>query len=165
MEEAHKYFSDNPEHTDSKAQDLLDKINLQNKAGKPRGIEPKSLILGDVETLNKRIDEEYGGFGTGMKFLEPMHYTLLLKHWAETGDEETLHILDKSLTKMAEGGVFDQLGGGFHRYSTDRFWRVPHFEKMLNDNGFLAKLFLEMFQATKQDIYREISEQIFSWVE
>ena len=55
-----------------------------------------------------------------------------------------------------EGGLFDQLGGGFHRYSTDRFWRVPHFEKMLYDNGFLAKLFLEMYQATKQDIYREV---------
>ena len=76
----------------------------------------------------------------------------MLRYWAETGDEETLHILDKSLTKMAEGGLFDQLGGGFHRYSTDRFWRVPHFEKMLYDNGLLAKLFLDMFQATKQDI-------------
>ena len=89
----------------------------------------------------------------------------MLRHWAETGDEDVLHILDKSLTKMAEGGIFDQLGGGFHRYSTDRFWRVPHFEKMLYDNGFLAKLFLEMFQATKQEIYREVAEQIFSWVE
>ncbi|MZH14736.1 MAG: thioredoxin domain-containing protein [Nitrospinae bacterium] len=165
LEEAHKRFSDNAKQTDSKAQDLLNKINLQKKAGKARGIESKSLILSAVETLKKRFDDEYGGFGAGMKFPEPMHYTLLLRHWAETGDEETLHILDKSLTKMAEGGVFDQLGGGFHRYSTDRLWRVPHFEKMLNDNGFLAKLFLDMFQATKQDIYREIPEQIFSWVE
>ncbi|MZH05140.1 MAG: thioredoxin domain-containing protein [Nitrospinae bacterium] len=165
LEEAHKRFSDNAKQTDSKAQYLLNKINLQKKAGKARGIESKSLILSAVETLKKRFDDEYGGFGAGMKFPEPMHYTLLLRHWAETGDEETLHILDKSLTKMAEGGVFDQLGGGFHRYSTDRLWRVPHFEKMLNDNGFLAKLFLDMFQATKQDIYREIPEQIFSWVE
>ena len=108
LEEAHKHFSDNPEQTESKAQNLLDKINLQKKTEKSRGIEPKSLILGSVEALKKRFDEEYGGFGVGMKFLEPMHYTLLLRHWAETGDEETLHILDKSLTKMAEGGVFDQ---------------------------------------------------------
>ena len=165
LEEAYKHFSGNPEQTDSKAQELLDKINLQQKSGKPRGVELKSLILGAVETLKKRFDDEYGGFGAGMKFPEPMHYTFLLRFWATTGDEEILHILDKSLTKMAEGGVFDQLGGGFHRYSTDRLWRVPHFEKMLNDNGFLSKLFLEMFQATKQDIYREIPEQIFSWVE
>ena len=165
LEEAHKLYSEDPDQTDVKSQNLLQKIELQNKAGKSRGIEANRLIQGAVEILTKRFDDEYGGFGSGMKFPEPMHYTLLLRHWAETGDEETLSILDKSLTKMAEGGLFDQLGGGFHRYSTDRFWRVPHFEKMLYDNGFLAKLFLDMFQATKQDIYREISEQIFSWME
>jgi len=65
---------------------------------------------------------------------------------------------------MAEGGLFDQLGGGFHRYSTDRKWRVPHFEKMLYDNGLLAKLFLDMFQATKQDIYQTIPRETFSWL-
>ena len=163
LEEAHKLFTE--DNLDSRTQSLLQKIDLQNKAGKSRGIEGNRLIQGAVEILTKRFDEEYGGFGAGMKFPEPMHYTLLLRYWAKTGDEETLHILDKSLTKMAEGGLFDQLGGGFHRYSTDRFWRVPHFEKMLYDNGFLAKLFLEMYQATKQDIYREVSEQIFSWID
>ncbi len=163
LEEAHKLFTE--DKLDARTQSLLQKIDLQNKAGKSRGIEGNRLIQGAVEILTKRFDEENGGFGTGMKFPEPMHYTLLLRHWAETGDEETLHILDKSLTKMAEGGLFDQLGGGFHRYSTDRFWHVPHFEKMLYDNGFLAKLFLEMYQATKQDIYRAVPEQIFSWID
>jgi len=165
LEEAYKLFSDDPIQTDIKSQNLLEKIHLQNKAGKSLGVKPSKLIKGAIDILKKRFDEEYGGFGSGMKFPEPMHYTLMLRYWAETGDEETLHILDKSLTKMAEGGVFDQLGGGFHRYSTDRFWRVPHFEKMLYDNGLLAKLFLDMFQATKQDIYREIPEQIFFWME
>lgn len=163
LEEAQKLFTD--DKLDTRTQNLLQKIDLQNKAGESRGIEGSRLIQGAVEILTKRFDENYGGFGVGMKFPEPMHYTLLLRHWAETGDEETLHILDKSLTKMAEGGLFDQLGGGFHRYSTDRFWRVPHFEKMLYDNGLLAKLFLEMYQATKQDIYREVAEQIFSWLQ
>ena len=165
LEEAYKLFSDDPIQTDIKSQNLLEKIHLQNKAGKSLGVKPGKLIKGAIDILKKRFDEECGGFGSGMKFPEPMHYTLMLRYWAETGDEETLHILDKSLTKMAEGGVFDQLGGGFHRYSTDRFWRVPHFEKMLYDNGLLAKLFLDMFQATKQDIYRETSEQIFFWME
>jgi len=165
LEEAYKLFSDDPIQTDIKSQNLLEKIHLQNKAGKPLGVKSNKLIKEAINILKKRFDEEYGGFGSGMKFPEPMHYTLMLRYWAETGDEETLHILDKSLTKMAEGGLFDQLGGGFHRYSTDRFWRVPHFEKMLYDNGLLAKLFLDMFQATKQDIYREIPEQIFFWME
>ena len=165
LEEAYKLFSDDPIQTDIKSQNLLEKIHLQNKAGKSLGVKPNKLIKGAIDILKKRFDEEYGGFGSGMKFPEPMHYTLKLRNWAETGDEEVLHILDKSLTKMAEGGLFDQLGGGFHRYSTDRFWRVPHFEKMLYDNGLLAKLFLDMFQATKQDIYRKIPEQIFFWME
>ena len=165
LEQAYKLFSDDPIQTNIKSQNLLEKIHLQNKAGKPLGVKPNKLIKGAIDIFKKRFDEEYGGFGSGMKFPEPMHYALMLRYWAETGDEETLHILDKSLTKMAEGGLFDQLGGGFHRYSTDRFWRVPHFEKMLYDNGLLAKLFLDMFQATKQDIYREIPEQIFLWME
>ena len=165
LEEAYKLFSDDPIQTDIKSQNLLEKIHLQNKVGKSLGVKPNKLIKGAIDILKKRFDEEYGGFGSGMKFPEPMHYTLMLRYWAETGDEETLHILDKSLTKMAEGGLFDQLGGGYHRYSTDRFWRVPHFEKMLYDNGLLAKLFLDMYQATKQDIYREIPEQIFFWME
>ncbi|MDC0205852.1 thioredoxin domain-containing protein [Nitrospinae bacterium] len=165
LEEAHQLVSKDSSLIENKVENILEKIALQNKPGKPRGVESQQLIQGAVEIFKKRFDEEYGGFGAGMKFPEPMHYSLLLRHWAETGDEDVLHILDKSLTKMAEGGLFDQLGGGFHRYSTDRFWRVPHFEKMLYDNGFLAKLFLEMFQATKQEIYREVAEQIFSWVE
>lgn len=165
LEEARRLFSKDPGRLESKAQTLLQKIALQNKPGKPRGTGSRRLVENAVDILKKRFDEEYGGFGAGMKFPEPMHYALLLRHWAKTGDEDALHILDKSLTKMAEGGIFDQLGGGFHRYSTDRFWRVPHFEKMLCDNGFLAKLFLDMCQATKQDIYRAVPEQIFSWVE
>ena len=150
---------------DDKAKTILQKISQQNKPGKVQGIESQQLIRDAIDTLKKRFDEEYGGFGAGMKFPEPMYYNLLLRYWAETGDEDTLHMLDKSLTKMAEGGLFDQLGGGFHRYSTDRFWRVPHFEKMLYDNGFLAKLFLDMFQATKQEIYSKVPEQIFAWIE
>ena len=165
LKEAHQLFSKDPSLINGKAQKILQNISLQNKQGVAQEIESRQLIQGAVEIFKKRFDEEYGGFGTGMKFPEPMHYALLLRHWAETGDEDTLHILDKSLTKMAEGGIFDQLGGGFHRYSTDRLWRVPHFEKMLCDNGFLAKLFLDMFQATKQEIYREIPERIFSWIE
>jgi uncharacterized protein len=160
LQQAHDLFMDNKEQP--RSQKILEKIALENRTGKAQGVPDEELIKGAVETLSNRFDEEFGGFGTGMKFPEPMHYNLLLRHWAETG--ESLDILDKSLTGMAEGGMFDQLGGGFHRYSTDRKWRVPHFEKMLYDNGLLAKLYLDMFQATKQDIYQDIPREIFSWL-
>ena len=162
LQQAHDHYTGNKDQLEARAQNILQKISLENRAGKGRGVPNDQLVRGAVEILSDRFDEDYGGFGSGMKFPEPMHYTLLLWHWAQTGD--SLDILDKSLTAMAEGGLFDQLGGGFHRYSTDRKWTVPHFEKMLYDNGLLAKLFLDMFQATKQDIYQTIPRETFSWL-
>ncbi len=160
LQQAYDLFTSNNDQI--RSQNILQKISLQSRAGKARGVPNEQLIRGAVDILSDRFDEDYGGFGSGMKFPEPMHYSLLLRNWAETGD--SLDILDKSLTAMAEGGLFDQLGGGFHRYSTDRKWRVPHFEKMLYDNGLLAKLFLDMFQATKQEIYQTTAKEIFSWL-
>ena len=162
LEQAHDSFTGDKDKLDARAQNILQKISQQNRAGKARGVPNDQLIQGAVDILSDRFDEDFGGFGTGMKFPEPMHYTLLLRHWAQTGD--CLTMLDKSLTAMAEGGLFDQLGGGFHRYSTDRKWLVPHFEKMLYDNGLLAKLFLDMFQATKQDIYQDTAKETFVWL-
>jgi len=117
-----------------------------------------------VQLLSEKFDEAYGGFGAGMKFPEPMLYALLLRHWVHSESNDVLMMVDKSLTHMAEGGMYDQLGGGFHRYSTDREWRVPHFEKMLCDNALMARLYLDAFQATHQDIYRTIPEDIFEYV-
>jgi uncharacterized protein len=162
LQQAHDTFNGNKEKLESRSQNILEKISQENQTTTAQGVPNEELIRGAVEILSKRFDEDFGGFGSGMKFPEPMYYNLLLRHWAETG--ESLDILDKSLTGMAEGGLFDQLGGGFHRYSTDRKWRVPHFEKMLYDNGLLSKLFLDMFQATKQDIYKTISIETFSWL-
>ena len=162
LQQAHDLYTGNKDQLEARAQNILQKISLENRAGTARGVPNDQLIRGAVEILSDRFDEDYGGFGSGMKFPESMHYNLLLRHWAQTGD--SLDILDKSLTAMAEGGLFDQLGGGFHRYSTDRKWTVPHFEKMLYDNGLLAKLFLDMFQATKQDIYQTIPRETFAWL-
>ena len=162
LQQAHDLFTGDKDQLETRSQNILQKISQQNRAGKAQGVPNDEMIRGAVDILLDRFDEDHGGFGSGMKFPEPTHYTLLLRHWAQTGD--ALNILDKSLTAMAEGGLFDQLGGGFHRYSTDRKWRVPHFEKMLYDNGLLAKLFLDIFQATKQDIYQVTARETFGWL-
>ena len=162
LQQAHDMFTGDKGQLEARTQNILQKIVQQNRVGKGAGVSNDQLVREAVDMLSGRFDEEYGGFGSGMKFPEPMHYSLLLRHWANTGD--CLTLIDKSLTAMAEGGLFDQLGGGFHRYSTDRKWLVPHFEKMLYDNGLLAKLFLDMFQATKQDIYKEVAKETFSWL-
>ena len=88
----------------------------------------------------------------------------MLRQHAHTGDEKLLEIATTTLDRMTYGGMYDQLGGGFHRYSTDRHWLVPHFEKMLYDNALLARVYLEAWQVTGKDLYRRVATEILDYV-
>jgi uncharacterized protein len=155
LQQVHEQYTGKKDEIQSRVKTIMGKLN-QSPSEKNSGELPATDLIDQAfQMLESRHDPEHGGFGQGMKFPEPMVYTLLLRHWQRTGSQEAMEILDKSLTCMAEGGIYDHLAGGFHRYSTDKEWIVPHFEKMLYDNGLLAKLFVEMFQATKQDIYKD----------
>ncbi len=164
LEQAHDLYRNGGEDLTNRTTRILEQLNAAESGAASGEWSPTALIDDAVRIMVERFDVEEGGFGSGMKFPEPMNYTLLLRHWARTGADESIRMLDKSLTKMAEGGLYDQLGGGFHRYSTDRFWRVPHFEKMLCDNALLAKLYIDMIQATKQELYSAVSRDIFDYV-
>lgn len=115
--------------------------------------------------LARRFDSTYGGFGQAPKFPHPMDLRLLLRIWQRFGDESSLEIVRKTLDHMARGGIYDQLGGGFHRYSTDARWLAPHFEKMLYDNALLAVSYLEAYQATGETYYRKIVEETLGYVQ
>jgi uncharacterized protein len=154
LRQVHERFTGKKDEVQSQVKKIMNELNSSSTGPGGREIPNLQLIDRAFAMLESRHDTEFGGFGQGMKFPEPMVYTLLLRHWQRTGSQEAMEILDKSLTSMAEGGIYDHLAGGFHRYSTDREWIVPHFEKMLYDNGLLAKLFIEMFQATKQEVYK-----------
>ena len=164
LEQVYERYTGKKEEVQSRVETVLNQLN-QNPSGK-RSEELPGIELIDraFAMLESRYDSEFGGFGQGMKFPEPMIYTLLLRHWQRTGSQEAMEILDKSLTSMAQGGIYDHLAGGFHRYSTDREWVVPHFEKMLYDNALLAKLFVEMFQASKQEIYKVTAIETLDYV-
>jgi hypothetical protein len=97
--------------------------------------------------LARNFDRRYGGFGNAPKFPSPHLLFFLLRYWRRTGDEDALHIVDKTLSAMQQGGVYDHVGFGFHRYSTDSRWLVPHFEKMLYDQALLAMVYTEGYQA------------------
>jgi len=114
--------------------------------------------------LNERYDEEYGGFGDAPKFPSPHNLLFLLRHWKRTGKKKALDIVENTLQKMANGGMFDHVGYGFHRYSTDRKWLVPHFEKMLYDQAMLLMAYTEAYQATGKEEYRDTAEQIIAYV-
>jgi uncharacterized protein YyaL (SSP411 family) len=112
----------------------------------------------------KNFDPINGGFGSAPKFPPAMSLEFLLHHHYRTGEEQALHIVEHTTAKMAEGGIYDQLGGGFHRYSTDARWLVPHFEKMLYDNALLSRLYLHYFQLTKSESARSVVEGILDYV-
>ncbi|MQG15249.1 MAG: thioredoxin domain-containing protein [SAR202 cluster bacterium] len=116
------------------------------------------------EDIESQVDMIHGGLKGAPKFPQPMIYEFLLKHHARTNHAESLSIVTKTLDKMAYGGIYDHLGGGFHRYSTDAVWLVPHFEKMLYDNALLVRLYLHAYQITGKDLYKNIVEETLAYV-
>lgn len=114
-------------------------------------------------TLVVQFDEVYGGFGGPPKFPSPSILLFLIRYFSRTGRTRCLDMVTKTLASMAQGGIFDHLGGGFHRYSTDKYWTIPHFEKMLCDNALLPLVFLEAWQATKNPLFTTVVEQTLDW--
>ncbi len=112
----------------------------------------------------RAFDPEFAGFGTAPKFPRPVVFDFLLRYYFRTGQDSALQMVLATLKKMSEGGVYDQIGGGFHRYSVDRQWRVPHFEKMLYDQAGLAISYLEAFQITHDQTYSSIARDILGYV-
>jgi uncharacterized protein len=119
-----------------------------------------------AQKLSSRIDPTFGGFGThGPKFPNPMSLAFLLRAWRRTGDADALAGTLLTLEKMALGGMHDQLGGGFHRYSVDERWLVPHFEKMLYDTAQLVHLYSEAQQVAPRPLWGEVVERAIGWLE
>ncbi|HLF26620.1 MAG TPA: thioredoxin domain-containing protein [Anaerolineae bacterium] len=117
-----------------------------------------------AQQVSAGFDWTNGGWGGAPKFPQPMTIEFLLRYHTRTGNENARRMVDLTLTQLARGGVYDQLGGGFHRYSTDSFWLVPHFEKMLYDNSQLARAYLHAWQATGTDLYRRIAVETLDYV-
>ncbi len=138
----------------------------QEHTAEDRGSEQneETLLKAAFKDLSMRFDEKHGGFGDAPKFPTPHNLLFLLRHWKRSNDDDALKMVQTTLSRLRRGGVFDQVGYGFHRYSTDREWRVPHFEKMLYDQALLALAYVETFQATKHDFYGDTAQEIFSYV-
>ena len=124
----------------------------------------QSLIGDAIATLHKSFDATHGGFGRAPKFPHPMDLRLLLRAWRRSREPMLLEMVTGTLDRMAAGGMYDQLGGGFHRYSVDERWLVPHFEKMLYDNALLVPCYLEAFQVTKEERYVRVARETCDYV-
>ena len=114
--------------------------------------------------LKSQFDDQNGGFGLAPKFPSPHNLLFLLRIYKRENNLKALAMVEKTLQEMRKGGIFDQVGYGFHRYSTDKKWLVPHFEKMLYDNALLAIAYTEAYQATKNKEYEKTAEQIFEYI-
>jgi uncharacterized protein YyaL (SSP411 family) len=114
--------------------------------------------------IQAAFDRQHGGLGTAPKFPQPMVLEYLLRHYRRTGDAEALSMVELTLTSMAKGGIYDQVGGGFHRYSVDARWLVPHFEKMLYDNALLSRLYLHAYQVARKETYRRVVEETLDYM-
>jgi uncharacterized protein YyaL (SSP411 family) len=124
----------------------------------------KDVLNDAYEKLTRRFDAENGGFGSAPKFPSPHSLLFLLRYWKRTGEKNALVMVEKTLRSMHSGGIFDQVGFGFHRYSTDAMWLVPHFEKMLYDQALLALAYVEAYQATGETKFANAAKQVLEYV-
>ncbi len=136
----------------------------QGSAAAPAGELKRELIDAAVAALSRSFDATWGGFGGAPKFPHPMDLQLLLRHWRRSGRQQSLDMVKKTLDRMAAGGIYDHVGGGFARYSVDARWLAPHFEKMLYDNALLATTYVEAWQATDDEDYARVARETLDYV-
>ncbi|MDP8940100.1 MAG: thioredoxin domain-containing protein [Actinomycetota bacterium] len=146
------------------AESVRDYLQAATSAAIPKSTLGPELLDTAAETLKSQLDHTHGGFGGAPKFPQPMNLEVLLRYHHRTGDEDALSGVELTLKKMANGGIYDHLGGGFARYSVDAYWLVPHFEKMLYDNALLVQMYLEAYQATGDPFYERVAEETLDYV-
>lgn len=140
-------------------------LEFINRDQEPGGFDiPEDIFYTAFKNYMSYFDPVYGGFGSAPKFPTPHNLMFLLRYWKVKNEKQALDMVEKTLDSMYRGGIYDHIGFGFCRYSTDRKWLVPHFEKMLYDNALLAITYLEAFQATKNDKYAIIAGDILSYI-
>ena len=168
LEHVHTLWGEQREAVEEAGEKLVAALRAESE--RRRSTQPVSLAISDagLAMSERHYDEEQGGFGSppayAPKFPHVTELVFLLRYSARTGSVKALGIVEHTLRAMAAGGIYDQLAGGFARYSTDRTWTAPHFEKMLYDNSQLAALYMEAFQATGDQFYERISRETLDYI-
>ncbi len=143
---------------------IVKSLEGMNYLPDPQGVPAMGTLEAAFRNLAQRFDLVHGGFGGPPKFPGSMNLSFCLRYYHRTQLQPALDFVELSLDKMASGGIYDQLGGGFHRYSVDGRWLVPHFEKMLYDNALLTRVYLDAFQLTGNPLYRRVVEETLDYV-
>lgn len=164
----HRAFTERREEVEESAQQFAEHLGQQDISRfkkQPTHTELKADLESIFTKLETAFDREWGGLEKEPKFVMPSIWLWLLRYYALTKNEEALKQIKLTLKKIAMGGIYDQIGGGFARYSVDGYWFAPHFEKMLYDNAQLMSLYAEAYQVTKDDEFKTILEETFEWLQ
>ena len=164
LESAARAYHDNRAEIDRVTSQLSQQMGRTSQMARSDSLLSVDILHGAYSGLATNFDYQNGGVGNAPKFPQAMTLEFLLRYYAHGYNERALEMLELTLEKMARGGIYDQAAGGFHRYSTDSFWLVPHFEKMLYDNALLARLYLHAYLATGRELYRRITEETLDYV-
>ncbi len=163
LEEVARAWHDDPEGLRRRAGKFAELLRQRHSPGPPLAVGESELRLA-LEQYWSDFDARFGGFGSAPKFPPAVGLSLLLRLHRRSGDPQALVMVRKTLEAMARGGMYDHVGGGFARYSTDRRWLVPHFEKMLYDNALLAKAYLGGYQVTGDDLFRGVATESLDYI-
>ncbi|MBF5044536.1 thioredoxin domain-containing protein [Aggregicoccus sp. 17bor-14] len=166
LEALHQAWNLKPQEVEQQAASFregLGELATYGLDAAPSALQPSDVTAAGAKLL-ERVDPVHGGFGRAPKFPNPMNVAVLLRAWRRSRDPALKDAVLRTLEKMAQGGLYDQLGGGFHRYSTDERWLVPHFEKMLYDNAQLLHLYAEAEQVQPRALWRKVAEETVAYV-
>lgn len=142
----------------------ITKLLKESMESQEGDVDPEAVIQQTFDGLAERHDAKHGGFGSAPKFPVPPNLSFLLRYHQQTGNAKALEMVENQLTAMRKGGVYDHVGFGIHRYSTDPIWLLPHFEKMLYDQALAAIAYIEAYQATGNALYADTAKEIFTYV-
>jgi uncharacterized protein YyaL (SSP411 family) len=157
-------YRENRESIMSSATDIVAEVTRVLQRETPKALLGQNMLKMAADQLMKAFDSVNGGFGPAPKFPHALELSSLLRQYRRSGDLALFNAVDKSLGAMARGGLFDQVGGGFARYSTDDRWLVPHFEKMLYDSALLVPVYIEAWQVTGREFYRGVARSTLDFI-
>ena len=162
--ELHRVYTEERGRASEAAEQMARAVKESLSADRPTSAPGLHVLHGAMSYFAEVFDPAEGGVRRAPKFPSSLHTRFLLRYARRTGDEQAMRMATLTLTKMALGGIYDQVGGGFHRYSTDAHWLVPHFEKMLYDNALLAPAFVEAWQATGDPFFRDVAADVLEYL-
>jgi uncharacterized protein YyaL (SSP411 family) len=159
-----RHYKENPGKIQETAEKLMTGLNRMADLKNPQGRLDTEIVSRAYESMAQNFDSRNGGFGSQPKFPNSMNLSVFFREYAARGNEQAKDMALLTLKKMAGGGIYDHLGGGFHRYSVDDRWLVPHFEKMLYDNALLTNLYLEGYRITTDSLYKRVVVETLGYV-